>query len=278
MIVIALRLLAVFALAVPLAKAAMARELASAPYAEPIGFSSDRRYFAYEQYYFDDLSEEAIMAVDVIDRTTGRSADGFPIGLLGWGPDGEYPARLGSQEIVVDEALTGMKLFAMAQEAVRAAARPELERLAVLPGYRRLAGNPVTDRAPATYVDFVHHATLEGAVPDMQETWRLSARIEPNGPGGCMGGGFDPSGSRIVVDAQAIHPHTGELRAIGSVSIPWDLSPEDCPLAVRITDVVTVPYGREDPLDTVTAVMVLATSTGPHAESARYFARFLQLP
>lgn len=258
---------------------AAARELGSAPEVEIIGFSPDRRYFAYEQYLHDSLDEISTMVIDVVDRTTGRSADGFPVGFFGVGADGDYPARLGDGEIALTAGLTGLAGLADMQRAVRHAARPALAKLGIDRGdYRRLAGSPATDRAPPPQFDFVHFATLPGFVPDMQEVYRVRARFEPAMRKACSDGAASISDGAVAIDIETVDPRSGEARPIGAERIAWPLPAGDCPFEVRITDILTMPYGKENPTDIVTAVVVLAVSTGPHSESARYLARFLELP
>ena len=81
------------------AASSVAREvLGSAPELRVIGFSPDGRYFAYEQYQDDEVSDAAIAAIDVIDRDTGRSA-GFPFGFLGMSAEGRFPAPVGGHRI-----------------------------------------------------------------------------------------------------------------------------------------------------------------------------------
>ena len=256
-----------------------ARELAAAPEAAIIGFSADGRYFAYEQFLYDDLDETVTMAIDILDRTTGRSVEGFPLGFIGTGPDGDYPAKVGSAEIDVVEGLAGLKQLHDRQSAVRRAAAPALRAYRISGGYfRHLAGSPVADRAPPPHFDFVLHPSLDGAITDMQDINRLSVRLRSLAPGSCIGGGFERTSDPIVLERRVINRETGVSQPSEIGPIPWPLADDACPLGIRITDILTLPYGREDPTRTIAVAIVLATSAAPHAESARYLARFIELP
>ena len=73
---------------------ASAREQSDAPDAEIIGFSADGRYFAFEQFGYDSVSDSLSAAIFVVDRATNRQADGFPFGVVPEARCATTPGRL----------------------------------------------------------------------------------------------------------------------------------------------------------------------------------------
>ncbi len=255
-----------------------ARELADAPEVTLLGFSPDGRYFAYEQYEDDSVSDTAVAAIDVIDRRTNGSAKGFPYGFLGVSRSGEFPLRVGGHKIKINEALEGAARLDALRAAVRSGTKQPLAALKIgqHPG-RRLAGRPITDRTSSEGPpQFALGATLPGPVPDLQYVYRVATEITPNDTEACIGES-KAQDHRIVVrvdafagdDAERAKPMAGT-----PVEVPWPAGDSDCASMVRVTDVIAPPGIPT----THVVVVMLAISWSGHAESSRYFAAFVPLP
>ena len=258
---------------------AAARELASAPEVAIIGFSPDGRHFAYEQYESADVSDSAIAAIDVIDRTTGASVKGFPFGFLGVSKGGEYPLRVGGHKIKKDESdeTSSDKKLATLRAAVRRQTAARLKALKIGEPGRRLAGRTITDRSESKpEIDFVTGATLPGPVPDMQPVYRASASISPNDFEACV---QEPKAvdHTIKLKIEQLHPGEGTIEGTSTADIAWPASENDCAQTVRITDVIAPPPAAGDGPQYV-VVIALAISWGGHSETSRYFASFVKLP
>jgi hypothetical protein len=276
-----LRLLASLVLSFGIAASAAARELADAPEVRIIGFSGDGRYFAYEQFIDDAVSDAAASAIDVIDRRTGKSEDGFPLGFLLISQGGGFPAKVGRHDVKQDETLSGAARLAALRRSVRAAAQRQLERLGIADNARRLAGRPPTERPRTTGpVSFVLGATLEGGVPDLQPVYTLAARVEPKDLSRCVDGRRAPE-HRVVLTLSRRDGAGKAVAARKDVTVGWPKSDDDCPSTALVTDVVAHGPASGEPTPDeaqVVAVLVLATAWAPHAESGRYLAAFVELP
>ena len=258
-----------------------ARELADAPEVRLLGFSPDGRYFAFEQYEADGVSDAAVAAIDVIDRQTNRSVKGFPIGFLGMSKkDGEFPLRVGGHKIKVNDELEVAERLDALLKAVRAQTKGRLAALKIGTQGRRLAGQPITDRtAGAGKPQFVFGATLPGPVPDLQYVYRVSTDILPNDHESCVQDS-KAQDHKIVVRLDALEPgaeETRDAKASRSVEVPWEAGEHECAASVRVTDVVDVP-GKADDKESYVVVVMLAISWASHAETSRYFAAFVPVP
>jgi hypothetical protein len=271
-----LRFAPAIALLVLISPPLLARELANAPDAAIIGFSPDGRYFAYEQFDDDTLSDEVISAIDVIDRTTGRSVDGFPFGFLGVSQDGEFPKRVGGHDIAVEREPQGVTRLQALRTEVRRRAQPRLDALGVSDHGRRVAGLAMTDVGARPPVQFKISGTIPGAVPDQQPVYRMTADFAPRDQSRCVND-LKPADHLITLRVQSMRP--GSTKALGTsdAKIAWPAGQNDCASAVRITDVI-VPPGAPDSEGDYVAALVLAISWSTHAEAARYFAAFIKLP
>lgn len=273
-----LALLRVAAIATLLAGPALGRELAEAPHAQPIGISEDGRHFAYEQYLDDALSGTVLASIDVLDRETGRSAEGFPLGYLGMTKGGTYPAKAGDHTVVVDESLPEAERLDALRRRLRDAAAPRLEALGIRWRLLRLAGSPLTDRSrrPGT-IDFALGAYVPGAVPDLQPVYRLAARIAPADAQACIGTKAKPQDHTVEIEVTRPAGRGTKATARASASIPWSRGDEECAQAAIVTDVLVAERSpAEGPSHAI--VLVLAVSWAPHAEAARYLAAFVPLP
>jgi hypothetical protein len=268
-------LLALFAFAACGLADAGARELGSAPDAAVLGFSGDGRYFAYEQFQNDEVSGAAVAAIDVIDRTTNRSAPGFPLGFLGTQKNGEFPQRVGDHAIVLDDDPETAPDLAKLRTAVHQAAAKRLAELGIGAPARRLAGRAITDRTAATGpVSFVIWPMLPGPVPDQQLPYSIRADITPDDEERCAANEEVRDHAIVLaVDEQA--SEAAPPRAGRRVETAWPAGDYECAASVVVTDVLVPALGGGE--DEV-VVLTLAIAWGPHAETARYFATFVPLP
>jgi hypothetical protein len=263
------------ALLLALPNGTKARARADAPDLKLIGFSEDGRYFAFEQFSDGADLGEVHAAIDVIDRETGRSAEGFPFGLLGMQKGGESPLKVGQHEIRADEALPTEKQLADLRRRLRAAVRSRLEGLTITEDFQRLAGDPITDRRPARRaIDFTLHGTLPGPMPDIDRVYRLTTRISPNDYATCVQD-MRPQDHRIELTLAVLTAAKGSANAHSHAAIAWPHGDDECASSAIVTDVVR-PGGAAGGSHVV--AIVLGTSWGSFTESARYFASFIRVP
>jgi len=264
------------AILLAIAADAQAREFASAPEISIIGFSRDGRLFAYEQFQDDDMSATAIAAIDVVARDGTRAVKGFPFGFLGLSKKGEFPLCVGDHKIKLSdkEDMSGAKKLAALRSAIRGQTAAQMKTLGIGSPGRRLAGRSITDRtqSPAA-VDFVLGATLPGPVPDLQPVYRASAKFLPDDQKRCVTD-MKPVDHKITLQIDDLDPRDKAVRKTNKTELSWPAGDNECASALRITDVVAPP--GDGPQFVV--VVVLATSWGGHAKSARYFAAFVRLP
>ena len=256
----------------------IARELASAPEVRIIGFSADGRYFAYEQFEDDAVSDTAIAAIDVIDRDTGRSAAGFPFGFIGLEKNGQFPTRVGDHRITISETLSGTARLAQLRADIARETRPRLDALKIdVPG-RRLAGFPVTARIDGiTNVDFVLAPMLPGKdMPDPQAVYRATTAIAPDDTSACVDN-MRPVDHVIELKFEAIDAAAYAALPAIVTKTAWPSGEHECASLVRITDVIAAPSRAQDESQMV-VILMLAVSWGTHADTARYFAAFVRLP
>jgi hypothetical protein len=266
------------AMLLAIAAGAQARELASAPEISIIGFSRDGRLFAYEQFQDGDVSETAIAAIDVIARDGTRTVQGFPFGFLGLSKNGEFPLRVGGHKIKLGDDEDSAKKLAALRSAIGRQTAARIKTLGIGPPGRRLAGRSTTDRtqSPAT-VDFVLGATLPGPVPDLQPLYRASAKFSPDDQKRCVKD-MKTVDHKITLQIDALDPGDKAVRGTNKTELSWPAGDKECASTLRITDVIAPPGPAGDGPQFVVVVVVLATSWGGHAESARYFAAFIRLP
>jgi hypothetical protein len=260
-----------------------ARELADAPEVTLLGFSPDGRYFAFEQYEADSVSDAAVAAIDVIDRQTNRSVEGFPFGFLGMSKkDEEFPLRVGGHEIKAKEELDVPARLEALRAEVRGQAKTRLDALGIGQKQgRRLAGQPITDRTPGKSApEFVLSPTLPGPVPDLQYVYRVSTEILPKDYQACLGGA-KTGDHRIVVKLDALQNgrrgKRGKPQASTKIEVPWAAGDAECAASVQITDVIDAP-AIPNASQSYVVVVMLATSWSGHAETARYLAAFVPVP
>lgn len=260
-----------------------ARELAPAPEIRIIGFSPDGRYFAYEQYEDDGLSGEGIAAIDVIDRKTGRSAESFPLGLLGIQINGIYPSVHGNLRLFLKEDMSSTEKLAAVRKAIAAQSKRKLAALKIIEPGRRLAGTPITDRmSDGKQAKFALDSNVQdGGVPDRQPIYKVSAAFSPPRDLDCMSSG--KSGDHVIEITISEEEPDIQVEQDIQVSSPtkariaWPAGDSECAQSLRITDVLEAPSLTKGG-QTFVVVIVLAVSWATHAESSRYFATFLPVP
>jgi hypothetical protein len=259
-----------------------ARELTDAPEAEIIGFSPDGRYFAYEQYAWDIVSDSVYSAVFVIDRDTNALVEDFPIGLVPEVIDGQFPGKVGGFDpdpALIDTGDGTPDLLGL-REAVRAEAQVRLDALEIGLGGRRLAGVPITQRGPSetpsSPIVFALSPTLPSAIPDGQYTYTIDARPDPE-PASCADGGSAARQKTIAFDviASASWP---DLRDVGRQETPyiWALPEDACAGGIWIADIFAPPAQPETGESVV--VLFLAAMWTPGADVAGWHALFVALP
>ncbi|QCI64591.1 hypothetical protein [Phreatobacter stygius] len=269
---IILAALALLALATPGA----ARELGTAPDLRILGFSSDGRYFGFEQEGGDGASQRGAFAVDVVDRTTGLSATGFPRGAtqLSWQAtpaDARHAAMRGFRFDEDDEA-------SMQTPAIRrwtqATTRRPLRRLGLTEPGRRLAGRTWTDLTRMEGpVRFMADPDIIGAHPGLSTKYAVVARLTaPDDPNlACreretaatypLAVTLTPELPSWDPEAARRSPETFRERTI---ELTYMLPPMTCATSVHITDVY------RNRASTTLAVVVLIIADSGHSDSAEY--------
>lgn len=243
-----------------------------------IGFSADGRYFAYEQFEDDTVSDTAIAAVDVIDRDAGRSVAGFPFGFLGMEKNGQFPARVGDHRIMISENLSGTARLAKLRADIAHETRIRLDDLKVNILGQRLAGFPVTARSErTTNVDFVLAPVLPGKdMPDPQTVYRATTAITPDDTSACVDR-MKPVDHVIELKLEAIDAAARAALPAIITKTAWSSGEHECASFVRMTDVIAAPP-RVQSEPRIVVILMLAVSWGAHADTARYIAAFARLP
>lgn len=261
---------------------ASAREQTDAPDAAILGFSPDGRYFAYEEYGFDPVSDALASVIHVIDRTTNGEAEGFPLGVVPEEIGGEFPGKAGGFQADLDKLMAaedGPDVDAL-RRLVHEAAASKLAALKITPTGRRLAGVPLTQRAPAPSkdapLDFVLWPTLPGAIPDQQYVYRLEAVGDPE-PADCYGTSL-PARERKVefrLKASLTWPEPKQV-AEGVTTYMLPTPADSCAMEMWISDIVAPP--KVDPDAPQVVALFLSQVWQSHADDARWRAAFLPLP
>lgn len=261
---------------------AVARELTDAPEAEIIGFSPDGRYFAYEQYAWDVVSDAVYSAVFVIDRDTNALVPDFPIGLVPEEVEGEFPGRVGGFDPdpqLIDTGDGTPDLLGL-RKAVRDEAQVRLDALEIGLGGRRIAGVPITQRGPtpsvAAPLTFALAPTLSSGIPDGQHTYAIEAKFEPDA-NECFGAAHPARGKTITFDvvASANWPETKEV-ARGATAFEWPVPADSCVNGLWISDIIAPPLNVDAGVYVV--VLFLAGVWSPGADAASWHALFVKLP
>lgn len=257
-----------------------AREQNDAPDAEVIGFSADGRYFAFEQYQYDIVSDALVAAIFVVDRETNGQAAGFPFGVLAEERDGAFPAMVGGFDPdpkLLDTNDYEPDLPAL-RRALRDAARPKLDALGIGVQGRRLAGAPMTQRSPqpdaGAPLGFVLSSTIPGPIPDLQPAYTITATPEPEVED--CANLMPPARTRKIafeVSGSLGYPETKEIGRV-TTTYDWAMEKESCFSAMWIADVIAPPAAAEASV----AVLFLATTWESFTEGASWHALFVGLP
>jgi len=278
MLVMKRLLAALILLALPLAPA-LAREQTDAPDAAIIGFSADGRYFAWEEYGYDIVSDALVSAIHVIDRHGMAEAPGFPFGIVPETIDDQFPAKVGGFEVDLDSLISpdGEPDLAGLRRLVRQVADARLAELEIGSDWRRIAGVPLTQRSPSTDpLEFVLYPTLPGGIPDLQFVYRLETEAAPE-PQDCHEATL-PARQRPVtfrIRASQNWPEEKEIVS-GSTDFLLPVPAASCAAGMWISDIIAPPVmDREAP---AVVVMLLAQAWQSHADEARWHALFLPLP
>lgn len=260
--------------------AAHARETAPPLEIEPIGFSQDGRYFAYEELLVGDGNGGPAMLIHVIDRTTNKPASGFPFGLPE--SDAEDPSRpgqtkwqrLGLKEADFEDGANFEKLRA----EIRRLAAPKLEALSVSARPRRIAGTPFTQIAPAsTTLSFQVHRELLGGIPDQQMTYRLNVHMQAEGAK-CFNETPKSFDKPITLTLESLAPQprgrAPKRESSNRLAVTFATN-DECPQAARISDIFSGPRkdGQKQPL----VAMIFVHSWRSHADTSRFVPVFIDV-
>lgn len=256
---------------------AAAREQSDAPIVEVIGFSPDGRYFAYEQYGYDLASDALDAAIFVIDRETNKAVDGFPFGFIA-----ADPANANKPDIDLEtlRAEDGTPDLGKLRKLVREEATTRLTYLDIGTQGRRLAGIPLTQRAPASDdtapISFVVAPTIPSAIPDQQLTYNIAAGFK-DAPPDCVNAAlpardqiiaFTLSSGRSLLQAETL--------ARKEHRVDWTMAPDTCPVGIWISDIIAPPDTGSG--KTTLLVLFLTTAWSAAIDSAEYHATFIEMP
>ena len=261
---------------------ASARELTDAPEAEIIGFSPDGRYFAFEQYAWDVVSDAVYSAVFVVDRDTNALVADFPIGLVPEEVEGQFPGRVGGFDpdpALIDTGDGTPDLLGL-RRAVRAEAQVRLDAMEIGLGGRRLAGLPITQRAPSESSDkgmvFALAPTLPSAIPDGQHIYTLTTKPVAE-VSDCAGSTLPARQITIEFDvvAEATYP---DVKEVGRSTNPyvWQIPADSCAVGLWLSDIFAPPTSEEAPATVV--VMFLTALWQPGVDVANWHALYVKLP
>jgi hypothetical protein len=260
--------------------AGQARETAPPLEVEPIGFSADGRYFAYEELLVGDGNGGPAVMIHVLDRRTNKSAPGFPFGLPesdeedAANPGKDKWQRLGLKEADFEDAANFEKLRA----EIRKRAAEKLSPFDITARPRRIAGTPFTQLAPAaTTLSFQVHRELLGGIPDQQMTYRLRVQMQPEGQK-CFG--VTPKTMTkllsLTLESLAPQPHgrAPKLESTSRTNVTFATN-DECPQGARISDVFAGPRkeGEKQPL----VAMVFVNSWRSHADTSRFVPMFIEV-
>lgn len=259
---------------------AFAREQSDAPDIAVLGFSPDGRYFAYEQYGFDLASEALDTAIFVIDRETNAPAQGFPFGFIAVTRGDQYPAPVGGHDIDPEKFRTedgGVDLDALRQ-VVRDKAKAKLEALKIGTAGRRVAGIPLTQRAPGetsqTPLKFVLFPTIPSAIPDQQYEFTLTAKLGDQ-PADCFNAAPPQRKQAVTFTVEAARnwpEHKVEARK--DYPFAYEIEKDDCAMGLWISDIYAAPGGGPDAV----ALVFLVAAWSSAVDSAQHHALFITLP
>jgi len=262
---------------------ALAREQSDAPDIAIIGFSSDGRYFAYEQYGYDLAAGALDAAIFVVDRTTNKEAKGFPFGFISTETDDKgEPVRIGGHDIDLKKLMTEDDTpdLAKLRKLVRAKAAKKLDALHIDAQGRRIAGVPMTQRAPiddkTTPLKFVVWPTIPSAIPDQQLIYSIKATVKDTIED-CVNAAPPKRDVPLTftISAERTYPETRTV-AKKEHTFPLPLAKDDCPAGVWINDIIAPPDMK--PEKPVLMVVFLSQTWSSAVDGAQYRATFIEMP
>jgi len=262
---------------------ALAREQSDAPDIAIIGFSSDGRYFAYEQYGYDLAAGALDAAIFVVDRTTNKEAKGFPFGFISTETDDKgEPVRIGGHDIDLKKLMTEDDTpdLAKLRKLVRAKAAKKLDALHIDAQGRRIAGVPMTQRAPiddkTTPLKFVVWPTIPSAIPDQQLIYSIKATVKDTIED-CVNAAPPKRDVPLTftISAERTYPETRTV-AKKEHTFPLPLAKDDCPAGVWINDIIAPPDMK--PEKPVLMVVFLSQTWSSAVDGAQYHATFIEMP
>jgi predicted secreted protein len=260
-----------------------AREQSDAPDIEIIGFSSDGRYFAYEQYGFDIAAGALDAAVFVIDRTTDKEAKGFPFGFISTEVDDKGdPVRVGGHDIDLKKLKTEDDVpdLARIRKLVRSKAAGKLKALHIDAQGRRLAGVPMTQRSPiddkTTPLKFVLWPTIPSAIPDQQLVYTISVTVKDT-IADCVNAAPPKRDLRVTfaITAERTWPETTTVAKKDHI-YQMAMAKEDCPAGIWISDIIAPPDAK--PEKPMLMVVFLSQTWSSAVDGAQYRATFIEMP
>ena len=254
---------------------ALAREQSDAPDIEILGFSSDGRYFAYEQYGYDLAAGALDAAIFVVDRETNKQAQGFPFGFIATETDSDgAPARIGGHDIDLttlqreDETPDIPKI----RKLVREKAATKLAGFGISAQGRRIAGVPLTQRSPVddkgVPLKFVIWPTIPSAIPDQQLVYSITAKVKDTIKD-CVNAA--PPARELpltfAITAERTFPET-RIAAKKEFVYPLPIAKEDCPAGIWISDIIAPPDAQAQ--KPVLMVVFLSQAWSSAVDSAQY--------
>ena len=268
---------------VGLASPALAREQLDAPALEILGFSSEGRYFAYEQYGFDLASGALDAAIFVVDRKTNTQAKGFPFGFIATEQDDNGEAvRVGGHDIDLKTLTTEDDTpdLTKIRKLVRGKAAKKLAALKISTQGRRLAGVPMTQRSPGhdktTTLKFVVAPTIPSAIPDQQLVYGIDATVKDTVED-CVNAS-PPKRELPVTFAITAEREWPETKIVAKKDHVYQMATakDDCPAGIWISDIIAPPDAS--PEKPMLMVVFLAQTWSSAVDAAQYHATFIEMP
>ena len=225
-------------------------------------------------------------AIDVVTRDSTSSAKGFPFGFLGVSKNGEFPLRVGGHKIKLsdDGNISGAKKLATLRTQIRKQTAAQMKAFGIVesepgvfgpkacrPGHhrphRKSRHHRLRDGRHLIRSSAGHAADLPGlGTVHTQRPRKLRQRIR------------NPWIIGSSCRSDELDPQKKAVQRTQKTELKWPASDNDCAARLRITDVIAPPVSANGDGPRFVVLVVLATSWGPHAENARYFAGFVRLP
>jgi hypothetical protein len=260
-----------------------ARELGAAPTLRVLGFSADGRYFGFEQEGGDGVHDKGAFAIDVIDRTTGAFAAGFPRGVtqLAWDSPESDTRRAAMRGFRFDEDKEETTTTEAIRRWVRSVTRRPLQALRLNDPGHRLGGRPLTDLTEVQGpVRVMTHPDIIGAHPGVSMKYTVTAAMPvPDDPDLACREREEavtfPLTIKLTPDIpswdQEAATRQPEAFRERSIVISYVLPPKTCFTAARVTDVY-----RSSNNGSIAVVVAMILDVG-FTDSAEYRAALFQV-